>query len=94
MLFRSAIVRSSRNEELDVLGEAGVEGLHVLQLRLWLRKSRGWQGEKLLIHSPRLDNDTDNLEPDTLSAATHRPSLSILNKGQVSYKLVDWAMWR
>lgn len=35
MLFRFAIVRSSRTEEPEGSGEVGVEGLHVLQL--WLR---------------------------------------------------------
>lgn len=32
--------RSSRTEELEVLGEAGVEGLHVLQLQLWLHAAK------------------------------------------------------
>lgn len=36
MLFRFVIVRSSRTEELEVSGEVGVEGLHFLQLQLWL----------------------------------------------------------
>jgi hypothetical protein len=34
VLFRFAIVRSSRTEELEVSNEVGVEGLHILQL--WL----------------------------------------------------------
>ncbi len=35
-----AIVRSLRAEELEASGEVGVEGLHVLRLRLRLRKKR------------------------------------------------------